>query len=195
MALHLYLIRHGETAWSLTRSTDIPLAEHGKNEARKLGAHLCGISFGHILRSPLQRACVTCHLVDPGRVAEIERDLVDGTTAITNGDNPLTSSRSVRRDIFRDGCTQEEMPSRVSARANRLIARLRALDGNVALFWHGQFGGVLCARRIGLPLEKARHSPRRARHLRVELLGALFRRSAIARRPSHEAAGHSALGK
>ncbi len=62
-------------------------------------------------------------------------------------------------DVFRDGCPNGEMPAQVLARADRLIACLRTLDGNVALFSQGQFGGVLGARWIGMPLENARHFP------------------------------------
>ena len=49
------------------------------------------------------------------------------------------------------------MPDEVATRADRLIAQLRTLAGNVALFSHGQFGCVLGARWIGLPLENAKH--------------------------------------
>lgn len=60
-------------------------------------------------------------------------------------------------NVFRDGCPHGEMPAQVAERADQLIARLRALDGNVALFSHGQFGSVLAARWIGLPLAEAQH--------------------------------------
>jgi probable phosphoglycerate mutase len=60
-------------------------------------------------------------------------------------------------NVFRDGCPHGEMPAHVSERADGLIARLRMLKGKVALFSHGQFGGVLAVRWIGLPLVQARH--------------------------------------
>ena len=44
----------------------------------------------------------------------------------------------------------------VSDRADRFIARLRDLSGDMALFTHGHFGRVLGARWIGLPLDGAR---------------------------------------
>ena len=62
-------------------------------------------------------------------------------------------------DVFRDGCPNGEMPAQVLVRSDRLIARLRKLDGNVALFSHGQFCGVLGARWIWMPLDCARHFP------------------------------------
>jgi probable phosphoglycerate mutase len=62
-------------------------------------------------------------------------------------------------NLFRDGCPHGEMPADVSERADRLIAHLHGLNGNVALFTHGQFGAVLAARWIGLPLIAAQHFP------------------------------------
>jgi probable phosphoglycerate mutase len=62
-------------------------------------------------------------------------------------------------NIFQDGCPHGEMPEQISARADRLIAHLNTLEGNVALFSHGQFGGVLAARWIGLALAEAAHFP------------------------------------
>jgi len=164
MPLHLYLIRHGETKWALssrhTGHSGIPLTVNGKDEARKLGPQLQGISFAHVLTSPLKRARQTCKLVALNGVPEIEPDLVEWNY----GDYEGKKSVNIRRerpdwDVFRDGCPNGDMPAQVLARADRLIARLRTLDGNVALFSHGQFGGVLGARWIGMPLENARHFP------------------------------------
>jgi probable phosphoglycerate mutase len=164
MSLHLYLIRHGETEWAIssrhTGHSDIPLTANGKDEARRLGPQLQGISFAHVLTSPLKRARLTCKLVALNGVPEIEPDLVEWNY----GDYEGEKSVNIRRkrpdwDVFRDGCPNGEMPAQVLARAERLIARLRKLDGNVALFSHGQFGGVLGARWIGMPLENARHFP------------------------------------
>lgn len=164
MALHLYLIRHGETAWSLTAQhtgrTDLMLTARGEDQARELGPHLAGITFDRILTSPLKRAHLTCGLAALEGSPEIEPDLVEWDY----GDYEGQKSDDIRKhrpnwDLFRDGCPQGEMPGQILARADRLIRRLRQLDGNVALFSHGQFGGVLAARWIGLPLGDARHFP------------------------------------
>src|SRR5277367_2866615 len=81
MPLHLYLIRHGETIWSLTRQhtgrTDIPLTEHGEEEARQLGKRLSGTRFSHVFSSPSRRAQRTCALVGLVKDAEIEADLAE----------------------------------------------------------------------------------------------------------------------
>jgi probable phosphoglycerate mutase len=160
--LRLYLIRHGETGWALTGQhtglTDIPLTANGENQARSLGKHLRGIRFAHVLTSPLTRARKTCELVGLGKVPQIEPDLAEWNYGDYEGKRSVDiRKRRPEWDVFRDGCPRGEMPAQVSARADRLIARLRTLDGPVALFSHGQFGAVLAARWIGLPLVKAEH--------------------------------------
>ena len=162
--LHLYFIRHGETEWSLssrhTGRTDIPLTANGENEIRKLGRHLRDISFAHVLTSPLQRARKTCELVGLDKTSKIEPDLAEWDYGDYEGQRSV-DIRKVRPDwdVFRDGCPHGETPAQISDRADRLIVHLRTLDGNVALFSHGQFGGVLAARWIGLALVEAQHFP------------------------------------
>jgi probable phosphoglycerate mutase len=162
--LSLYLIRHGETEWSLDRRhtgrTDIPLTTNGESEARELGKHLRDIQFSHVLTSPLKRAQQTCVLVGLDRVPEIEPDLVEWDY----GDYEGKQSVNIRKErpdwnVFRDGCPHGEMPTQISDRADRLLARLRNLDGNIALFSHGQFGSVLAMRWIGLAVDEAQHFP------------------------------------
>ena len=162
--LHLYLIRHGETEWALssrhTGRTDIPLTANGEDEARKLGKRLRNIRFSHVLTSPLKRAWQTCELGGLDNVPEIEPNLAEWDY----GDYEGKQSVDIRKErsgwnVFQDGCPNGEMPAQITERADRLIARLRTLDGKVALFSHGQFGGVLAARWIDLPLAEARHFP------------------------------------
>lgn len=162
--LSLYLVRHGQTEWSLsgrhTGSTDIPLTAQGEDEARGLIPWLRQVQFGLVLTSSRQRARRTCELVGLGREAEIEPDLAEWDYGDYEG--KLTSEIRLAQpdwDVFRDGCPNGEMPSDVSDRADRLIARLHTMDGNVALFSHGQFGPALAARWIRLPVAEGRHLP------------------------------------
>jgi probable phosphoglycerate mutase len=99
-------------------------------------------------------------LVGLDNVAEIEPDLSEWDYGDYEGQRSVYI-RKGRPDwnVFRDGCPRGEMPAAILVRADRLIARLRALDGNVALFSHGQFGGVLAARWIGLAVVAAQHFP------------------------------------
>ena len=159
---HLYLVRHGETAWSLTGQhtgrTDIPLTEQGEQDARELAERLRGVKFSRVFTSPLQRARRTCELAALNRVAEIETDLVEWDYGDYEGQRP-DEIRKDRPDwnVFRDGCPRGESPAQISKRADRLIARLRTLEGDLAIFSHGHFGRVLAARWIGLPLDQAQH--------------------------------------
>ena len=77
----IYLARHGETAWTLsgqhTGLTDLPLTDHGEENARHLGERLKGLPFAKVFVSPLQRARRTCELAGFGAVAEIDPDLVE----------------------------------------------------------------------------------------------------------------------
>jgi broad specificity phosphatase PhoE len=111
-----------------------------------------------MLTSPSQRAQNTCQLAGLGAAAATEPDLAEWHY----GDYEGVRSADIRKtrpdwNIWRDGCPHGEMPLQVSDRANRIIARLRKLDGNVALFSHGQFGAALAARWIGLPLAAGGH--------------------------------------
>jgi len=158
--LRLFLIRRGETEWSLsgqyTGNTDIALTTRGEEEARDVGQRLRGIPFAHVLTSPLQRAQQTCALAALEKTPEIEPDLTEWDNGDDEGRTPADIFTS-RPDwnLFRDGSPNGETPDQIGARADRLIARLRPLNGNVALFSHGHFGRVLAARWMGLSVEQA----------------------------------------
>jgi Fructose-2,6-bisphosphatase len=160
MLPRIYLIRHGETEWSLsgrhTGRTDISLTAPGEDAARELGQRLRDIQFARVLTSPRQRARRTCELAGLGPVAEIEPDLAEWDYGDYEGQRSVDILKG-RPDwnLFRDGCPRGETPTQISDRADRFIARLRVLDGNVALFSHGHFGRVLAARWIGLPVSEA----------------------------------------
>lgn len=164
MPLHLYLIRHGETEWSLsgqhTGRTDIPLTPRGEDEARELVPRLRDIPFAKVLTSPLQRARKTCELAGLGAEAVLEPDLMEWDYGDYEGKRSV-DIRKQRADwnVFRDGCPSGETPAQISERADRLISRLRTLNGNVALFSHGQFGSAVAVRWVSLPLVSAEHFP------------------------------------
>ncbi len=160
--LRLYLIRHGETEWSLsgqhTGRTDIALTAHGEDEARDLAPWLQAVPFARVLTSPRRRARRTSELAGLGSAAETEADLAEWDYGDYEGQRSSDICRGRPGwNIFRDGCPGGEMPEQVSDRADRLIAHLRALDENVALFSHGQFACVLAARWIGLPVGDGQH--------------------------------------
>lgn len=160
--LSLYLVRHGQTEWSLsgrhTGRTDIPLTAPGEDEARALLPWIKQIEFSRVLTSPRQRARRTCELVGLSERAEIEPDLAEWDYGDYEG--KISSDIRVERpgwNIYRDGCPHGELPAQISARADRLIARLSMMSGNVALFSHGHFGPALAARWVGLPVDQGQH--------------------------------------
>lgn len=151
----VYLLRHGETEWSLngrhTGVTDIPLTENGRKLARQLQPILAREKFVMVLTSPLQRARDTCELAGLGTRAGVVRDLMEWNYGEYEG---LTTEqiRQTRPDwsVFSDGCPGGESPLQVSVRADRIVSRVRTVDGNVALFSHGHILRVLAARWINL---------------------------------------------
>ena len=160
--MKICLVRHGETAWSLTGQhtglTDLGLTAHGEVESRALALRLRGLAFTQVLVSPRLRARQTCELAGLGAASAIEPDLSEWVYGHYEG----LRSVDIRKDtpdwnIWRDGCPGGESPADVSARADRLIASLCKLHGTVALFTHGQFGAALAARWIGLMLVEGRH--------------------------------------
>jgi len=152
----VYLIRHGETEWSLsgqhTGITDIPLTENGRNVAKQLEPILAKETFTLILTSPLERSRETCNLAGLGTRAEIDRNLMEWNYGEYEGLTPKEiHAKAPGWMLFKDGCPGGESPEQVGARADRVIARVRAAEGHVALFAHGHIFRVFAARWLGLP--------------------------------------------
>ena len=151
----IYLARHGETAWSVsgqhTGRTDLPLTAQGEQNARRLGERLAGLQLAWVVTSPLERARRTCELAGFGAVASIDPDLVEWDYGAYEGKTPA----EIRRErpgweIFRDGCPGGESLAQVAARADRVVARLRAIGADVLVFSSGHLLRVLAARWLGL---------------------------------------------
>src|SRR5258706_6341476 len=150
-----YLARHGQTAWTISRQhtglTDVPLTGHGEAEALSLGERLEGLAFAAVLTSPLQRAARTCELAGFGPMAQVEAGLAEWNYGVYEG----RTSADIHAErpgwqLFRDGCPGGESPEQIGARADRVVARLRAIDGDVLLFSSGHILRVLAARWLGL---------------------------------------------
>lgn len=158
----VYLIRHGETEWSLngrhTGTTDIPLTENGRRLAKVLAVALAKENFALVLTSPLRRARETCELAGFGTRAEIDRDLMEWNYGAYEGLTPKEiHTQAPGWMIFTDGCPGGESPAQVGARTDRLIARVRSVAGDVALFAHGHLFRTLAARWLGLPAVAGSH--------------------------------------
>jgi broad specificity phosphatase PhoE len=150
------LVRHGETEWTRsgrhTGSTDIPLTDHGREQARAAGERIAALSFALILSSPLSRALDTARLAGLGDEVQTRDDLREWDYGDYEG---LTSKeiRAQRPDwyLFDDGCPGGETAAEVGERVDRVIAEASAAGGDVALFGHGHCLRVLTARWLGLP--------------------------------------------
>jgi probable phosphoglycerate mutase len=158
----VYLARHGETAWSLsgqhTGLTDLPPTERGERNARSLKGRLRGLTFARVFTSPLVRAARTCELAGFRGVAEVDRDLLEWNYGEYEGRR--TSEIHAQRpdwQLFRDGCPGGETPDQVGVRADRVVSRVRAIQGNVLLFSSGHFLRVLAARWLGLEAGAGRY--------------------------------------
>ena len=155
------LIRHGETERSITRQhtgrTDIPLTDEGRRQAERLGARLAGERFTLVLVSPLKRALETARLAgfaigEKDSAADVEPDLVEWDYGAYDG---LTATE-IRRERpgwtpWQGGFPGGETLDDVAARADRVVARVRAVDGDVALFAHGHILRVIAARWLEQP--------------------------------------------
>ena len=157
-----YLGRHGETAWTLsgqhTGRTDLPLTENGENQARALGRHLRGLIFAQVLTSPSQRAVRTCELAGFGANAQIDPDFAEWDYGEYEGRRTAEILRE-RPDwqLFRDGCPGGESPDEIGARADRAVARIRSVKGNVLVVSSAHISRVLAARWLGLPASGGRY--------------------------------------
>ncbi|MEV5146532.1 histidine phosphatase family protein [Streptomyces sp. NPDC052727] len=166
----LLLVRHGETEWSLsgqhTSWTDLPLTEHGEEQAKSLAPLLTGRTYALALASPLSRALRTADLAGiPGVVPDPDLHEWDygGYEGITTAEIHRTRPDW---DLWTDGVPPGpeghpgESPEEIGARADRVLARVDAAlaegTGDVVLVAHAHFLRVLTARRLGLPPAEGR---------------------------------------
>lgn len=149
----VWLVRHGETEWSRNRLhtsvTDVPLTAAGVAAGRDLGRRLGGHSFSLVLTSPLLRARRTAELAGFSE-ADVDDDLVEWFY----GDYEGISTAEIRRSdpgwtIWSRPAPGGESASEVGERADRVIARARAVAGDVLLFGHAHALRALTARWLG----------------------------------------------
>jgi broad specificity phosphatase PhoE len=154
--LQLWLIRHGETEWSLsgahTSRTDIPLTARGEERAAKIRDYLAHRNFSLVLTSPMLRARETCRIAGYGDVAKIEENLREWDYGIYEG----RTTAEIRKDqpnwsIWDAPPPEGEPVEHVAVRAQQVIDRAVNTGGNVALFAHAHILRILAATWLGLP--------------------------------------------
>jgi len=157
----VYLVRHGETLWTIsgqhTGRTDVPLTARGERDAQALSGRLRGLPFAEVLTSPLQRARRTGELAGYGEDAQADFDLTEWDYGTYDGQRTL-DIRAERPGwrLFEDGCPGGETLAAVTVRADRVIARVRALGRDVLVFAHRDILRILIARWVALPALEAR---------------------------------------
>lgn len=161
-ALELWLIRHGETEWSLsgahTSRTDIPLTDRGRKRAENIRGYLRGKTFSMVLTSPMQRARETCRIAGFADAAQIDPDLSEWNYGVYEG----RTTKDIQKEnpgwsVWTSPLPEGETLDQVAERANRVIARAAARGGSVALFAHGHILRILAACWIqGPPLTGSR---------------------------------------
>jgi probable phosphoglycerate mutase len=158
----VYLVRHGETAWTISRQhtgiSDVPLTPRGELQAAWLGRRLEGLTFATVLTSPLRRALRTCELAGFASAAEIEPDLVEWNYGAYEG-RTTAEIHAERPDweLFDHGAPGGESPEQIGRRADRVMRRVQAVDGNALLFSSGHVLRVLAARWLGLEPQAGKH--------------------------------------
>lgn len=160
MSFELWLIRHGETEWSLsgqhTSRTDLPLTAEGERRAGELRKFLHGRKFALVLSSPMRRALQTANLA--GYQPEKDDDLREWDYGSYEG----RTSQDIHREapgwtIWNQTPPGGETAAQVAARTDRVIERAASAGGDVALFGHGHLLRVLGARWLGLEPQAGRY--------------------------------------
>jgi broad specificity phosphatase PhoE len=158
----VYLVRHGETAWSITGQhtgrTDLVLTPHGEEQAGALAPRLKDLKFERVLSSPLRRALRTCELAGFGEVATLDQDLLEWDYGHYEGRTlAQIHLEKPEWELFRDGCPGGESVAQITERADRLVKRIRAFEGSVLIFSSGHILRVLAARWINNAADLGRH--------------------------------------
>ena len=155
----LWLVRHGETEWSAsgrhTSTTDIDLTEAGVAAAERLRHVLATESFALVLTSPRLRARRTAELA--GFDAEVDDDLAEWAY----GDYEGLTTEEIRVDVpgwtvWTHPSPGGETPEQVTERLDRVVDRVRAVDGDALVFAHGHSLPALACRWLDQPVEEGR---------------------------------------
>jgi broad specificity phosphatase PhoE len=154
----LWLVRHGETEWSLsgahTSRTDIPLTEQGRKRAEKLRNYLKGTKFDAVFVSPMQRARETCDIAGFGDVAVVNDGLKEWDYGVYEGKTTKEIQAQIPGwSVWKNEIVGGETAEHVGERADGVIAQALAAvptGGKVALFAHAHILRILAARWVEL---------------------------------------------
>ncbi len=152
------LIRHGQTDWNAQRrlqgSTDIPLNDVGRDQARDAVEALAGYGWDAIVSSPLSRAAETADLIAAGLGLTVARrvpDLTERSFGPAEGlqDGPELDALRTPGG-FRGAEDEDEAAGRGLAALEALAEEFRG--GRVLVVTHGSLLRVSLSRAVGRTL-------------------------------------------
>jgi len=156
----IYICRHGETAWNITKQhtsfTDIPLTENGIKQAISLKDRLKNKKFSAALTSPYKRAKETCELA--GFEGTFENSLVEWNYGNFEGMTTKQIQAKIPNwSVFKYGCEGGESIDDVTKRGYNMVEKLLKIKGDVITFTHGHYSRVLIACWLGLTAKEGRY--------------------------------------
>jgi len=187
----VFLVRHGETEWTIsgryTGRSDIPLTTNGEKQVSSSASVIVGPGkivdpsrIAHLFVSPRTRAQRTYELLfDESSRKNLEKsyetteDIREWEYGMYEG--LLTAQiRAARKErgldkerpwnIWVDGCEEGETAAEVAARLDRIIAKIREIQGpymygekavDVVLIAHGHILRAFAKRWIGFELSRS----------------------------------------
>lgn len=153
----LYLVRHGQTEWSMTgrhtSTTELDLTDVGVEQAASLRGRLRREDFDLVLSSPRLRARRTAELAGFGDY-EVDEDLAEWNY----GDFEGLTAHQIRQQwhgwrIWFNGAEGGESAEQVRARLTRVVTRVRESGAERAIcFGHGHASRVLALCWLDFPI-------------------------------------------
>lgn len=148
------LVRHGETEWTMshrhTGRSDIPLTEDGREQARKLGRRLSVFNFELVLTSPALRTHETASIAGLGSSARIDPDLWEWDYGKYEGTRTVETRQEIEGwSVWTHEIIGGESLQHLGERCDRVVARIRRVEGDVAVFGHAHALRVLASRWLG----------------------------------------------
>ena len=154
MTAEIWVVRHGETAWSRDRRhtgrTDLPLTPRGQAQAAALYRPLDAERFAAAFTSPL------VHARETARIAGFAgATVLDDLREWDYGDYEGRTTAEIREEapgwsVWHDPIVDGESLEEVATRARRVLRRCADVDGQVILFAHAHVLRILTAVALGL---------------------------------------------
>lgn len=153
------LVRHGQTDWNAERrlqgSTDIPLNDVGRGQARDAVAALSGYEWDAVVSSPLGRAAETANIIAAGLGLRVDRRIAELTERSFGPAEGLQAGPELEALRIPGGFRGAESDDDAAARG---LAALEALAGEfsgrrVLVIAHGTLIRLSLSRALGRTIQ------------------------------------------